>query len=159
MDPDKASHFAKMRSLAICGSLFVVVTASAVMIILRKIADRAHALASVSNYAVTSVVGSTIAIVFLPASERSLPSSARMWGIVCLMGVFGFMLQYLSSKAIQLEEASVLSNFKYTQLVYATILEFIFWHDVPDWISLLGIVLILVGVLWTTRVKANLRAK
>jgi len=144
---------AAMHTLAVTGALMVVVTASAVMIILRKIKDRAHALTSVANYAVLSVLGSAIALMLKPSDSWSFPRAPKVWGLVILMGFFGFMLQFLSSKAIQMEEATTLSNFKYTQLLYATTLEFLLWHDVPDAISFLGMILILGGVVWSARFK------
>lgn len=150
---EKTKKAYAMHTAAVLATLCVVFTAAMVAIILRKLKDKVHALHTVANYAVQAVICSLIALTV--RGTWTFPSDGLQWLLIVVMGSFGFMLQYLSSMAIQMEEASVLANLKYTQIVYATVLEAVFWHDLPDLVSGLGIVLTLVGVIISTKMKPD----
>lgn len=136
-------------TIAVGAFLASVVGTGAVMVLLRKLKD-ANPMASVGNYAVVSTIGSGAALLLLPTSEpRKYPTDFRAWSLIVAMGAFGFFLQYMQSWAFQLEEATVLANFSYTQLIWATLCEFILWHDWPDIWSLLGAAIVLVSVLYS----------
>lgn len=153
---EQAKKAYAMRTAAVLSTLGVVLTAAMVAIILRKIRDRVHALHTVANYAVQAVVYSFIALII--RNDWDFPTDWKVWLLICAMGLFGFTLQYLSSIAIQMEEASALANLKYTQIIYATVLEAVFWHDLPDLISGVGIALTLVGVVLSTKMKRDAKA-
>ena len=63
-----------------------------------------------------------------------------------LLGICGFIVAcggYLLSQAYRLGQASVVAPFEYTSLPFALIIGYILWGDWPDWISLVGSVLII----------------
>lgn len=60
---------------------------------------------------------------------------------------FGFGI-YASTEALRFADASLLSTFKYTGVVWALILAFLFWGDIPGPLMLLGAALITVSGLY-----------
>lgn len=137
------------HSVAVIACLTSVVGTGGVMVLLRTL-KTANPMASVGNYAVMSTIGSVAAVLVLPtAGPRKYPTDLRAWSLIFAMGTFGFVLQYMQSWAFQLEEATVLVNFRYTQLIWATLCEFILWHDWPDAWSLLGSAIVLTSVLYS----------
>lgn len=150
---DQAKTAYAMHTAAVLSSLCVVFTAAMVAIILRKLKDRVDSLHTVANYAVQAIFFSFIALTI--RGTWFFPTKWSDWLLICGLGTFGFLLQYLTSVAMQMEEASAIANLKYTQIVYATVLEAVFWHDLPDWVSGIGIALTLTGVIISTKMKRN----
>ena len=82
-----------------------------------------------------------------------LPICAFVWKTpvamdwLYLLGVGGFYAatQYLIILAYQHASAAEISPFNYTVVVFSGLLGWIFFHDVPDWISVLGTLLICAG--------------
>lgn len=54
------------------------------------------------------------------------------WGLLALSGVFGLVAQYLVIKAFEAADASVVSPFLYTQIIWATLFGFLLFSDLPD---------------------------
>lgn len=141
------------RMWAVIAGLGNVACSAAIMIVLRIIGDRIHPLASVSSYAVAAT---SLSFIYLISrlGDVALPRSPRTWALILVSGFSGFFLQFMSSRAVQLEKATVLSPLRYTQLIYATIWEFLIWHDLPDIFSLIGMVFVLAGVIYAAQYKA-----
>ena len=60
------------------------------------------------------------------------------------MGVLATVGQWVGVKALRLGEASVIGNIQYMQLIYATILGYFLFNEVPD-IYTIGGAAIIVG--------------
>ena len=63
-------------------------------------------------------------------------------GLLAVCGVFQFIGQYLFIDAFRYAGATVLAPFKYSMLVWALIVGFAIWGDVPDGWAILGTLLI-----------------
>jgi drug/metabolite transporter (DMT)-like permease len=57
--------------------------------------------------------------------------SAASWGLLLLMGLTGGVGQYFMTRAFALAPAAVISPFNYAGLLWATILGWMFWGDLP----------------------------
>ncbi|KAI6590235.1 hypothetical protein MCOR06_005142, partial [Pyricularia oryzae] len=72
-----------------------------------------------------------------------------------LIGIAGFLLQFLLTEGLQREKAGRATNLIYTQIVFALVTERIIWGTVPSSLSLVGGLLIIVAGVWTTLQKQS----
>ena len=63
-------------------------------------------------------------------------------GLLAVCGVFQFIGQYLFIDAFRYAGATVLAPFKYSMLVWALLVGFVVWGDIPDAWAILGTLLI-----------------
>lgn len=59
------------------------------------------------------------------------------------VGISGGMAQYFLTRAFQMAPASLLSPFSYTSLLWASILDMLFWNYIPHWTLALGAAIII----------------
>ncbi len=75
-------------------------------------------------------------------------------GLILLIGIIGFVAQNFFTIAIQQKDnVSYLSVLRYTEAIYALIIGYFIFQETYSWLSLLGIVLIFLGVILTMRIK------
>ncbi len=74
------------------------------------------------------------------------------------MGVLATIGQWVGVKALRLGEASVIGNIQYTQLIYATVLGYALFDEIPDAYTLIGAAIIIGSALFIIhREAANKR--
>ncbi|MBS1517886.1 MAG: DMT family transporter [Bacteroidetes bacterium] len=113
-----------------------------------------------------SVTESFEAIIFYYSSIAtliSLPVAAANWvnppliiwvyGI--LTGVTFMLFIYLLQYAYRFEEASKLSPFNFSAVVYTLIFNVIFFHQKPDFITVLGIILVSIGGIMAIKIHSK----
>ena len=88
----------------------------------------------------TSVFGMVCTSFYVPVTWES--PDALGWFLLILAGVFGASGQLALIKAIQLAPVSTIAPFNYLGLVWASILGFIFFGDLPDRYTLIGAAII-----------------
>lgn len=120
-----------------------VLGASGVYIILRVIGFNAHPLLSVSYFALTCVIVSTIGLIVIPGISFALPASGYQWTLFCLIGLFGFIMQFSLTAGIQRVKASKASLMSYIGMVFAIFWDIVIWSHFPGFLSMLGILIIL----------------
>ena len=59
-----------------------------------------------------------------------------------LLGVAGAFGQMLMTYALKVAEASVVSPFNYTAIIWGLCFDFFFWGLIPAWTTLLGAIII-----------------
>ena len=69
------------------------------------------------------------------------------------LGVFGYFGQYYMTKAIQISEVNQVAPLKYIEVIFTMIIGAIWLDETYTMISLLGILLILVGLILNFVVK------
>jgi drug/metabolite transporter (DMT)-like permease len=74
---------------------------------------------------------------FLPFGWMT-PTTARDWTALIANGIANFIGQYLWTRALHLAPASAVAPFNYFSLVWATVLGFLVWGDVPSATLLMG---------------------
>ncbi len=109
-------------------------------IVTRKIASRESALSIVAYTNVFSVLvgGAMLPIGWL------MPDGFQL-GQLVLAGVFFSVAQILMVEGFRRVEATVLSTFKYSSILFAALFGFLFWGEIPDLPAMLGAVLIVVS--------------
>ena len=150
-------------------ALGTVFCASARDLIARKIPiGTPLSVVSLSTMAVSTIAGGALAAteVWQPVAHSSLMLLAAA-GLVLTLGHYAVVI------AMQNGEISVVSTFRYISMPISLIYGYLFWRDVPDWLTWVGIALILASGLYTifrertlararkaqTEVKSELSAK
>ncbi len=91
------------------------------------------------------------AIIYLCASKWmnakiSFPDyTALIWANVIALGVVSIFNQYFRGKAYEHCKPSTLTPFLYFSLIFSAFLDFIIFHRLPNWISVLGAFLVIIG--------------
>lgn len=117
-------------------------------VITRKIAARESALSIV---AYTNVMTLVIGMFSIPLGWASI--SDWQLGQLILSGVFFSVAQILMVEAFGHVEATVLSTFKYSSILFAAVFGYLFWGEVLDSFVLAGALLITVSGLVIVRYR------
>ena len=108
----------------------------------------------------TSVVPG--AILLTPTIAFATPPALNDWPFFLLLGALAAVFMYLMAQAYARAEAQQLAPIHYTELIYATIIGFVIFHETPRVEIYLGASLIVAACLWAAyderRVTAKLRA-
>ncbi|KAL4930079.1 DMT family transporter [Aspergillus undulatus] len=83
------------RVMAVIMAMIGVLGASSAYTSIRMIGQRCHPLVSVTYFSLFTTVVSVIAIIFLPNISMELPGTMLEWTLLLLLGVCGFLLQFL----------------------------------------------------------------
>ena len=102
-------------------------------------------------------------LVFVAAASVTLPWTwipPQGFSIVLMLGlgVAGAVAQTLLYEAFRYAPATVLAPIEYTALVWATLLGYLIWHDVPSLNVFVGAALIMLGsagLVWSERRQAR----
>ena len=79
--------------------------------------------------------------------------SGLEWLILLSLGVFGYFGQYYMTKAIQITEVNQVAPLKYIEVVFTMIIGVVWLSETYTMISILGILLILLGLVLNFVVK------
>ena len=109
-------------------------------IVTRKIAARESALSIV---AYTNFFSILVGLLSLPLGWA--PVSGLQLGQLALAGLFFSVAQILMVEAFRLVEATVLSTFKYSSILFAAVFGYLFWGEVLDALVWVGAMLIVLS--------------
>lgn len=132
--------------LGITGALF----GGLVYVIIRNIGISEHPMVIVNYFMLSAAILSGIAMIpfwQLPKLQECL--------ILLGIGIFGYFGQIYMTKAFQIELASRVAPVKYSELIYALFIGWIWWGEAFSLLSLIGIFLILTAMLLNLNIKAN----
>jgi drug/metabolite transporter (DMT)-like permease len=118
---------------ALCFAGFQIVT--------RKLRDAPQHVTNLVSGAV-GTVGSAAA---LPWTPLTLPHTTWIWVVLISTGLSGFIGHQLQIAAYRRAEASLLSPFIYLQILAATVIGYLVFGQIPDSVSALGMVVIVLG--------------
>ena len=113
---------------------------------LKKLSATESSLLIVTWFALFGTIVSLVPMLF----EFIAPSLIG-WVLLLGIGLFGSIAQLSLTRAYSLAPASQVSPLGYFALVFAGIIGFVFWSEIPDIWMLLGTVLIVVAGLLVTR--------
>lgn len=105
---------------------------------IRVIGSRAHALISVTYYAMLCTILSSLCLVFLPSVPFRIPSTVAEWGLMLGLGLSGFALQFMLTAGLQADKTSRATNMMYSEVVFTLILDWLIWGVVPGWVTWIG---------------------
>lgn len=149
----------QQRGLAVVLGLLGVCGGAGAFTFLRSMGTRAHPLISVIYFSVCCLIVSTFSLLFVPGVNFILPSSLEAWGWLGIVGVAGFVVQFLLAAGLQREKGGRAATMTYLQIVYALGFERLFWGTYPDLLSVSGSTLILGGAAWVALSKAKQPSK
>lgn len=154
-DDSIESSSTEKRLLATGVGLIGVLGASSVYVILRKIGHEAHPLLSVSYFALTCVIITFASLVSIPSISFAVPQNSYQWFLFFLIGLFGFLMQFCLTAGIQRVKAGKAALMSYTNMVFAIILDLIFWGHLPGLLSVLGMIIIIGNAYIIVKYKQN----
>lgn len=143
------------RLIAIAVSVVGIFGASGAYTTIRIIGDRAHALMSVNYFALLGTVGSTFALLVTPGIGFVMPQGGREWTLLLVLGVLGFVLQFLLTAGLQLDKSSKATSMLYIQVIFALIFDWAIWGVLPGRLSILGGSIVIVSTLWAALQKTQ----
>lgn len=132
--------------LAILLPLISVMSDVARDIITRRIAATES---SVGTLAFTTVAICLVGLVTIPFGW--VMPSAWDWLILAVSGILMGAAHFLYIEALRLAEAAIVMPFKYFNMVWAVMLGFIIWGDLPDTWVIAGTMLVVVSGLYIMR--------
>ena len=151
--------------LGFCGTLIVLRPTGAGVVTLAGLA----VLVSATGYAISAIAvrvlgrsDSTQSMVFWMLMMTSvfasalawrewLPTQSADWRVLAALGVTGAVGQYAITDAFKRAAASRIAPLEYTALVWGIILDRVFWHTLPDTITLAGAAVIIASGLYLIR--------
>ncbi len=151
--------------LGFCGTLIVLRPTGAGVVTLAGLA----VLISATGYAISAIAvrvlgrsDSTQSMVFWMLMMTSvfasalawrewLPMQSADWRVLAALGVTGAVGQYAITDAFKRAAASRIAPLEYTALVWGIILDWVFWHTLPDTITLVGAAVIIASGLYLIR--------
>jgi drug/metabolite transporter (DMT)-like permease len=141
------------RLVAIAISVLGVLGASGAYTMIRVIGDRAHVLMSVNYFAIVSTVGSAAILLITPDIGFVKPQGGREWALLALLGVLGFILQFLLTAGLQLDKSSKATSMLYTQILFALLFDWTIWGVLPGSWSIVGGAIVIASTLWSALQK------
>lgn len=109
--------------------------------IIRKIGLTEHPFVIINYFMLSATI--VMALLMIPYWRLPTPTE---WVYVCIVGIAGFFAQVFMTKAFQLEEVRIIAPMKYLEVLYALLIGWIWFGEVYTVLSLIGIVLIVVGM-------------
>lgn len=112
-----------------------------VYILLNKIGTTEHPLTVVNYFMVFStIIGGLLSIFNWKTPQK------EDWILLLSMGVFGFYGQLYMTKAFQIASVNIIAPLKYIEVIFSVIVGVIFLQEVYDMWSILGIIMIILGL-------------
>ncbi|KAJ8113333.1 hypothetical protein OPT61_g4515 [Boeremia exigua] len=143
----------EQRTIAVLAAILGSFSASTAYATIRVIGTRAHALISVNYFAAIATLGSALVLLIHPDLHFVMPESAGQWGLIVIIGLTGFLLQFLLTEGLQREKAGRATNLMYLQLVLTLVIERVIWGTTPPIESFGGAALIIGAAIWITLQK------
>lgn len=125
-----------------------------VLVIIRKIGYDDHPIVVVNYFMMVSVV------LGLAGSIKYWTTPQLVdWPFLILLGVFGFIGQYFMTKAVQIETTDVVAPIKYIEVPFTILIGISFFGEVYGWMSVLGFLLIVGGLVANIFYKQKVLSK
>lgn len=133
-------------TIALIGAFF----GGCVYVTIRKIGGTEHPMVIINYYMLSTSLLSGIALLFY----WETPDLMEFF-LLILIGTIGFFGQKYMTTALQLEETNLVAPFKYSELIYAFLIGYIFFQETYDVLSLLGAFLLVASCLGNLIVKQS----
>jgi drug/metabolite transporter (DMT)-like permease len=133
---------ASMNGVGLLYAMLSAVFTGLVFIIIRKIGNNDHPIVVVNYFMIIAAIFGGV----LSISDWVNPVGLE-WILLLSLGVFGYFGQYYMTKAIQTTEINQVVPLKYIEVIFTMIIGAVWLNETYTLISLLGILLILVGLI------------
>jgi drug/metabolite transporter (DMT)-like permease len=120
-----------------------------------KVLTRDHSITALMVWA--AVLGFVLAIP-LAVFEWRWPTPFDLF-LLSLMGVLGLVTQLCYIKGMALGDAAAMAPIDYTRLIFAVLMGFVLFHEVPNWITMAGAAIVIASTLVITLRELHFRQK
>ncbi|MDR2239441.1 MAG: DMT family transporter [Zoogloeaceae bacterium] len=96
----------------------------------------------------TALIGTLVMSAALPWFWVDAAPAPSQWVLIASLGLYGGIGHFIFIRAFRLAPASTLTPFTYTQLVWATLLGWLLFGNVPDALTAAGMAVIAASGLW-----------
>jgi drug/metabolite transporter (DMT)-like permease len=124
-----------LPATGVAAALVAAAAYSGYQILTRRIARHENAVTMVFY---TALVGTAVMALALPWYWSGPMPDWRQALLICSLGIYGGTGHFLLTRAFRLAPASTLSPFQYVQLVWATLLGWLVFGQLPDGLSMAG---------------------
>ncbi|KAI1262249.1 hypothetical protein F5Y18DRAFT_154239 [Xylariaceae sp. FL1019] len=121
----------------------------------RALGPRAHPIVSVNYFSIMALVVATGSLLLAPILNIgqpdlhfTLPASFRQCGLVLLVTNCGFVAQILTTQGLAIERSNRAVLMVYSQMLFASAFDWIFWGTTLSALSLIGAGMIIGGAVW-----------
>ncbi len=141
-------------SLSMLGMTFAIISGALsglVVVIIRKIGDRDDPVVIVNYFMmVCTVVG------LIGALNSWVQPTGSDWIMLGLLGFLGFLGQYFMTIAAQMETTDIVAPMKYIEIPFTILIGMTFFGETYGWISVIGFILIITGLIANVIYKTKL---
>ncbi|WP_417875367.1 DMT family transporter [Winogradskyella sediminis] len=131
----------EIQFLGVILALTSAVFAGLVYIFIRKIGSADHPVVIVNYFMMVSVIiGGLLSI------KNWVHPVGKEWLVLMSLGVFGYFAQLYMTKAMQVGETNQIAPLKYLEVIFTILIGLIWFKEVYTMWSLLGVVLIVLGL-------------
>lgn len=128
------------------GLLLIITSAlflGLIFVVIRKLGDQENPLIIINYFMI-------ICFVFggLMSYNNWISPNYTEWVLLLSLGVFGYIGQLYMTKAFQLHETSIIAPLKYLEVIFMIIIGVIWFGEIYNLWTLLGIFLILIGLIY-----------
>lgn len=113
---------------------------------------------SITTLFYSGTVGAVVMTLLLPFQEWQAPD-AKGWAIMAFLGLAGSIGHLIMIRAFTVAPASSLAPFSYLQLVWATLLGFVMFADLPDFWTIIGAVMLAASGLYVLYRERQVRGQ
>ncbi|KAK0187175.1 drug/metabolite transporter superfamily [Armillaria mellea] len=135
------------RLMAVGVALIGVLGSTGAYTSLCAIGKRAHPLHALASFSAQSVIVGSIGMIVMRA-PLVIPTQLSWGALLAVIGFLGFFAQVALTMGLQRETAGRGTIAIYTQIIFASIAERIFFHSTPHVLSVLGTLVILFSALY-----------
>ncbi|KAI1349994.1 hypothetical protein F5Y01DRAFT_164361 [Xylaria sp. FL0043] len=140
----KSHDHSKGLAFGVFGALGGVLALTSI----RHIGTRAHPLTSVNVFAWSVVFVSGIALTMIP--EARWPGSPLIWICLIYIGFCGLAMEYLLTAGISRDSSSAATLMMYTQILFALVVDSVFFHITANIWTFLGTATIIASLCLVT---------
>lgn len=140
------------RLMAVGFSMVGVLGATGAYTSIRAIGKRAHPLHSLTSFSSQCIIASSVGMV-ITRTQFIVPTEVDWLLLFLMIGIFGFVAQIFLTMGLQRETVGRGTIAIYTQIIFATIMQAIFFHTVPSLLSIIGTIMIIFSALYVAVTK------
>lgn len=141
-----------MHDIGVIAALLAATFFSVAMVLLR---ERSQKDGAVIVSLMTSIIPGLI--LFAPTIVFATPPDLNGWWFFLQLGALAAVFMYLMAQAYARAEAQQLAPIHYTELIYASLIGFFLFHEVPRVQIYMGAALIIAACLWAAYDERRLR--
>jgi drug/metabolite transporter (DMT)-like permease len=142
------------RITAVGAALIGVAGGAAAYVAMALIGKDAHPALTVSHFATWTALITSLGFVFTGVEALRMPSPLE-WALLMFLGVFSMLLQLLIATSLQSGGSTKALNMVYMQIVFALIMDELVWGQRPNWVSVVGGLLIIGSAIIVAMIKGR----